>query len=219
VAHAQAEELPPASVDNLPALAAPQAPASPVSARVTPGPAPSPLVAPSAAVARRHGWVFIPYFGFNLPAAATAKSYSAGFRMGGLAGWSLTQRFSVNGEFTLDFMDGDTDSSILKPHEHYLDFVLSPLFHFRSSAIVVGPKLGWFTNSRSFSDSDLQEHNGQGFLFGVNAGGFVPFGKLAIGLLASGTFRHFTTVGCGPYPCAGDYGLVTVLSLSVAALF
>ena len=160
--------------------------------------------------------------------------------MGGLAGWHLTPRFSINGEFTLDFMDGDMDSSMLKPHEHYLDFVLSPLFHFWSHKIVVGPKLGWFTNHRSYSDSDsaalrewwsehgtragyagpiLEAHSGQGLLFGINAGGFIPLGRLAIGLLASANFRHFTTVDCGPYGCVGDYGLVTIMSLSVAALF
>jgi hypothetical protein len=160
--------------------------------------------------------------------------------MGGLAGWHLTPRFSINGELTLDFMDGDMDSSMLKPHEYYLDFVLSPLFHFRSHQIVVGPKLGWFTNHRSYSDSDsaallewwsehgtragytgpiLEAHSGQGLLFGINAGGFIPLGRLAIGLLASANFRHFTTVECGPYGCAGDYGLVMIMSLSVAALF
>jgi hypothetical protein len=238
VTRAQAEELPPAAVDNVPAPAAPQATTPPMAA--PPAAAPSPQAPPSAAVARDHGWMLIPYLGLNLPVAAAAKSYSAGFRLGGLAGWSLTPRFSINGEITLDLMDGDADSSMLKPHEHYLDFVLSPLLHFRSGNIVVGPKLGWFTNSRSFSDSDsaplrewmfvhgsrsgysgpmLEAHSGQGFLFGINAGGFIPAGKLAIGLLAGASFRHFTTVDCGPYGCTGDYGMVTVMSLSVAALF
>lgn len=225
VAQAQAEELPPAAVDNVPAPAVHQATVSPMPAPTAPAAAPSPRANSSAAVPREHGWVLIPYFGFNLPVATTANSYSAGFRLGGLAGWYLTPRFSIDGEFTLDLMDGDTDSSILKPHEHYLDFVLSPLFHFRSGEILIGPKLGWFTNSRSVSNDSftpgpiLEAHTGQGILFGINAGGFVPFGKLAIGLLASADFRHFTTVDCGPHECAGDYSLVTVVSLSVAALF
>ena len=240
VAQAQAEEAPPEMLDSVPA--AKQATAAPMPALSDPAPAPSPRVSPSvspsAAVARDHGWVLIPYFGLNLPAGTAAKSYSAGFRLGGLAGWQLTPRFSINGEFALDLMDGDTDSSMLKPHEHYLDFVLSPLLHLRSGALVVGPKLGWFTNNRSYSESDatssqclgmtgsrsdcsgptLEAHSGQGLLFGLNAGGFMPFGKVAIGLLASANFRHFTTVNCGAFGCIIDYGLVTVMTLSLAAM-
>jgi hypothetical protein len=64
----------------------------------------------------------------------------------------------------------------------------------------------------------LEAHSGQGLLFGINAGGFVPLGRMTIGLLASASFRHFTTVDCGPYECAGDYGLVTVMNLSLAAM-
>jgi hypothetical protein len=184
--------------------------------------------------------VLIPYFGLNLPVADTANSYSAGFRLGGLAGWYATPRISINGEFTLDLMDGNLDASMLKPHEHYFDFVLSPLLHLRSSQIVVGPKLGWFTNNRSYSASDakplqewlatkdslsgytgpiLEGHSGQGLLFGINAGGFVSLGSMTVGLLASAGFRHFTTVECGPYRCAGDYRLVTVTNVSLAAMF
>ena len=167
--------------------------------------------------------------------ADATRNYSAGFRLGGLAGWALTPRFSINGEFALDLMDGDTDSSMLAPHEYYLDFILSPLLHFQSGRIVVGPKLGWFTNHRSYSHSDfeatanasrpgytgpiLEAHNGRGFLFGINAGGFVPLGRMTIGLLANASFRHFTTVDCGAYGCVGDYGLATIMSLSLAALF
>ena len=225
VAQAQAEEAPPETVDSLPAPA--QATATSMPAPLAPAETPSPQISPSAAIARDHAWVLIPYFGLNLPVAAAANSYSAGFRLGGLAGWHVTPRFSINGEFTLDLMDGDTDASILRPHEHYLDFVLSPLLHFRSGKVILGPKLGWFTNSRSTSGSvvyrnvgpTVEARNGQGFLFGVNAGIFIPFHKLALGILASANFRHFTTVDCGPYGCAGDYSLVTIMSLSLVALF
>jgi hypothetical protein len=240
VARAQAEEAPPAADDNLPGPAIPQASTLPVPAPTTPAVPQRPEGSPFAGLAGDHRLVLIPYFGFNLPEASAAKGYAAGFRLGGLAGWSLTPRFSVNGEVTLDFMDGETDASIVKPHEYYLDLVLSPLFHLRSGRIVFGPKLGWFTNHRSFSDSDsapyrdciasagsradcagpsLEAHSGQGILFGLNAGGFAPFGKLAIGLLASASIRHFTTVDCGPTGCVGDHGLMTILSLALAALF
>ena len=237
---AQAEELPQTAGDQMPAPATTQATVPPISAPPAPAAAPSPPAPPAAAAEHDHGWLLVPYFGLNLPVAASAKNYSAGFRMGGLAGWSVTPRFSINGEFTLDLMDGDPDANMLRPHEHYLDFVLSPLLAFRSGKIVFGPRLGWFTNRRSFSDSDsaglrewwaatgsrsgytgaiLEAHNGQGLLFGINLGGFVPFGKVAIGLLASASFRHFTTVDCGPYGCVGDYGLMTIMSIALAARF
>jgi len=160
-----------------------------------------------------------------------AEVYSAGFRFGALVGWHVTPRMSMNGELTLDFMDADTDSSFVKPHERYLDFALSPLLHFRSGEIVVGPKLGWFTNNRSDSDDDrvvyltygtrlgLGPHSGQGLLLGINAGGFISVGKLAIGLVASGTFRHFITVDCSGYGCGGQFSNATALSLSLASLF
>jgi hypothetical protein len=238
--HAQAEELPPPAADMATAPVVPQTTASPIPASTVPAEPPSPLASPSAAVARDHGWVLIPYFGLNLPVAAATRNYSAGFRLGGLVGWALTPRFSINGEFALDLMDGDTDSSMLRPHEYYLDFGLSPLFHFQSGKIVVGPKLGWYTNHRSYSDSDsaafqewmathdsrvgytgpiLEAHSSRGFLFGINAGGFIFFDRMTIGLLASASFRHFTTVDCGAYGCVGDYGLATIMSLSLAALF
>lgn len=223
----ETEEAPPETADGVPVPASAQATAAPVPAPITPSVKPSPQASPSADVVHDHRWVFIPYFGLNLPVAAAANSYSAGFRVGGLAGWQVTPRLSINGEFTLDLMDGDTDASMLKPHEHYLDFVLSPLLHLRSGAVVVGPKLGWFTNNRSdqnavvvrYDGPILEAHSGRGFLFGLNAGAFIPFNKLVIGLLAAATFRHFTTVDCGPYGCGGNYGLLTILSLSLAALF
>jgi hypothetical protein len=241
VAYAQAEELPPPAADPVPAPTASRAAGSPIAAPATPA---VPAILPSTPVdagVRDHAWLIIPYFGLNLPVATAARSYSAGFRLGVIAGWSLTPKFSLNGEFTLDLMDGDADASMLKPHEHYLDFVLSPLFHFQSGKIVVGPRLGWFTNNRSFSDSDslpmrewkategarsaytgplLEEHSGQGLLFGFNVGGFVPLGKVTIGMVASSSFRHFTTVRCGLTGCVGDYySFATIMSLSLAALF
>jgi hypothetical protein len=218
VAHAQAEELPQAAPEKTPAPEALQAAPPTTAPSVAP---PTPPAPTSAAIERAHRWVLIPYFGFNLPVASAAKNYSAGFRLGGLVGWHVTPRFSINGEFTLDLMDGDADSSILRPHEHYLDFVLSPLLHFRSGRIVIGPRLGWFTNNRSlgYAGTLPEAHSGQGFVLGINAGGFAPVGTLQVGLLASASFRHFTTVDCGAYGCGGDYGLLTILSLSLAALF
>lgn len=242
-AQAQAEAAPEPAPDLVPAPASPRSSSPPTPVSAAPGPAAPPAAQPTppVAVGRERGLVFVPYLGMNLPVGSLAEIYSAGFRVGVLAGWHVAPRVSLNGELTLDLMDADTDTSILKPHEYTLDVALSPLFHFRSGEVVVGPTLGWFTNHRSDSEDDraaylanianlengtgtgsepiAQPHSGQGFLLGINAGGFVPVGKLAIGLLASGTFRHFVTMSCGARGCGGLPSNATVLSLSLAALF
>lgn len=189
---------------------------------------------------RDRGPVFLPYLGLNLPVGRLGRSYSAGFRLGALAGWHVAPRVSANGELTLDFMDADTDPTIAQPHEYYLDFAVSPLAHFLSGAIVVGPRLGWFynrrwedagtarqslftTGSRSGLGADAPTvaiHSGQGLLLGINAGGFVRLGKLAAaGLLASGTFRRFVTAQCRGSACATELGNGAVMSLALAGLW
>ena len=230
-AHAQAEELPSTDAETSPAP-------TPPSPRTT---APSPATEPTAPLPAR-GPVFIPSLGLNLPVGTLAKSYSSGLRVGALAGWRFTDRLSVNGEIALDLMDADNDTSGLKPHEYYVDALISPLVHLRSGDIVVGPKIGWFINRRTQSASSVtaQEclnstgtrsncsnpdaptvvpHSGQGLLIGINAAGFVPVGKLRLGLLASGTFGRFITASCDGAACASAMGNIVVLSIAVAALF
>jgi hypothetical protein len=243
-AHAQAEELPDADAEAAPAPAGPapaEAPVPPPAAAAPPAPpaatAPAPAAAPTTALPDRR-LVFIPALGLNLPVGTLAESYSAGFHAGALAGWRLTRRLSLNGEVALDLMDADHDASILRPHEHYFDVLLSPLVHFRSGDVVVGPKLGWFVNrrtqyagtvrecmfltgTRSGCGSDaptVVEHSGQGFLVGANAAGFVPVGGVHVGLWASGTFGRFVTATCSGSACASELGNVVLLSLALAAL-
>ena len=213
--------------DAEPAPDVPVTPAVPAAAQPkAPSTAPAATTPDASYAGHPRGPVLLPYLGFNLPVGSLADDYSAGFRFGVLAGWHVRPRLSINGEVAVDLMDADADSSILKPHEHYLDVALSPLLHLRSSTVVVGPKLGWFRNSRS-KDADLQfarrvatmfEHTGQGVLLGINAGGFVGFGRVALGLLASASVRHFLSVDCGGHAC-GDFGNVVALDLSVAILF
>jgi hypothetical protein len=232
-AYAQAEEAPLSAVDPAPTVG----PAS-----STPAPATAPAAATNAPPPeiRGHGLVFIPNLGLNLPVGTLDRSYSAGLRVGALVGWHLSPRVSINGELTLDLMDADKDSSFVAAHEYYLDFALSPLFHFRSGAIVVGPQLGWFVNSRSQDAGTGREalftggsrsgsglfgpdaatvavHTGQGLVLGINAGGFVPTRKVAIGLLAGFTFRRFAIAECSGSDCAGDLGNTMVASVALAA--
>lgn len=173
-AHAQAEALPPAAEPE-PAL---------------------PMKAPAAPVALpsyRTGFLAMPYVGVDIPVAAGSDGYALCVRVGTLLGWHITPKLSLNGEIGWDIMNHDTDPNIWRPSEHDLDLTLSPLLHLRSGEIVIGPKVGWFGNTRSTRGLT---GNGQGVVFGLNAGWFFPLRKVVIGGLLNATFRHFASFDC-----------------------
>ncbi len=234
---AQAEEAPggPRARDVAPAVPsvpAPEAekllaePAPTVPAPTVPPPAVAPPPAAAAKVAAP-GLVLIAHVGFNLPIDSMAESYSAGARLGVLAGWHLRPRFSLNGEATFDLMDADADSSFAHPHEYFLDLCVSPLLHLRSGAIVLGPKLGWFINRRwgswdTFPSGakyvpNLAAHQAQGITVGLNLGAFAALGKLNLGMMGTVAVRQMVTTSCDDYAC-GPFIDPIMLGLSVAAL-
>jgi hypothetical protein len=244
-AAAQAEEVPASLAEGEPkseATSGGDAESDPAweaaRAAATPAPQPSPAAAPngptSAAATEetRDTFVLLPYLGVHIPMGTLGDRYETGLHVGAILGRHLTSKLSVDGEVTLDLMDADSDSSIFKPHEYYLDFALAPLVHLRSGQILLGPKLGWFVNNRSEttaeaapngdeSRSSLAGHSGRGFEVGANLAGLTRVGALRAGLLVSGTFRHFVAAECGQggsAPCSG-LGNVVVLSVSVTALF
>ena len=219
--HAQAEELPAAPAALGTQASAPdvptRAPSGPVSPLNTTGPAPA-----SATPSHQRGIVFLPYLGFNLPVGASLDHYSVGFRLGALLGCHVTPRLSLNGECSLDFMDADTDSSFWHPHEHAVDVAMSPLVYFRSGQIVVGTKLGWFSNARS---SPALTWNGQGIVLGLNAGLFIPVHKVMVGGLLSAALREFASFSCVDYnpedreTCGYHTNPTTTVGLTGAVLF
>jgi hypothetical protein len=173
-ASAQAEELSPAPESR---------PATPTKA----------ATASVALPSYRSGFLALPYVGVDIPVGAGSEGYALCVRVGSLLGWHVTPRFSINGEVSWDIMDHGTDPNIWSPSEHDVDLTLSPLLHFRSGEIVIGPKAGWFGNTRSTGGLTA---NGQGIVFGLNAGWFFPLRKVVIGGLLNATFRHFTTFDC-----------------------
>jgi len=194
----------------------PSGPASPQQSTVPAptGPAPS---------SDTRGIVFAPYLGFNLPMGSTLDNYSLGFRLGALLGWHVSPGLSLNGECSLDFVDADTDSSFWRPHEHTIDVAMSPLVHIRSSRIVVGPKVGWFSNARS---SPTLTWNGQGVLFGLNAGLFIPVRRVMVGGLLGAALREFTSFSCvdqatlpSPETCGYHRNPTKTVDLTGAVLF
>ena len=232
LAYAQIEELTPAGV---PAASTPMTPADP---------APAATPAAESVLDRERGLVLVPCFGMNVPLGKLADGYTQGFHLGALAGWHLAPRFSLNGGLALDLMNANVDSSIFGPHEYTLDASLTPLLHFQSGALFIGPQIGWFVNSRSRSDTGfsnlfsggqrsplpgsassgspaptLVKHTGQGLLVGVTAGAFAPVGKLALGLVAGAGYRRFITADCEGSACADRLAGVAHLDISLAALY
>lgn len=195
-------------------------------------PAPPPASAPVAfpvesdgqpeTAAERRGLLLLPYLGMNVPVGDIAQRYAPGMRFGLLAGWHLGQRFSLDGEATLDFMDAEEDPSFLRPREHMVDLALSPLIHLRSGTIVAGPKLGWFNNRRRYpadaAGNRPAGHHGQGLVVGLNLGGFADVGGIRLGMLASVVFRRYLSSGCDTGACGGLLDPI-LLGISVAALF
>jgi hypothetical protein len=203
-AHAQAEELPPE-------LAGPSTPAPPVAAPAPVQPLP---VAPTPAPVHRPGILFMPYVGFSLPVGNSSRDYNPGPRLGGLLGWHVTERLSLNVEGDLDYVRLDSGSGprttndadcsggssssfwcdILHPPQRNVDITFSPLISFRAGQIRLGPRIGWFTGKSSDYGTTATFH---GLLAGLNAGLFVPYRGVTFGGLLSVNYRHVTS---GDYP-------------------
>ncbi len=163
-----------------------------------PGYAPPPSYAPPpTGPAYRRGLLFLPYLGFNTVVGSGSDGYSTGLRLGGLLGFNLgAAPISLNGEMTLDIMNPTSSSYSGDTTEVYVDFAFSPLFHFGTPQIelVIGPKLGFFGESftNSYAGSDYKQ-SGSGVAYGLNAGVFVPLGRVAIGGMLNFTGHHFSS--------------------------
>ena len=170
-----------------------------------PGYGPQPTYAPPPSYAPqepleprfRRGFIAIPFLGLNAPVGAGSDAYSAGVRLGALLGWHVNPMFSINGELNIDVMNIKSDKTYGSPSEVFVDFAFSPLFHFGGPMleVVIGPKLGFFDESFSYSDSyygTSSSSSGSGISYGFNAGVFVPLGNMAIGGLLNFTGRHWS---------------------------
>jgi hypothetical protein len=158
---------------------------------------PAPAYAPAPAYPPyRMGFLWMPYLGLNVPTGTWSDGNDAGLRLGGIFGVNLPPFLSLNGELTIDILNPKVGSAAI------VDLTFSPLFHFGLPQVqfVAGPKIGFFGYSWSGSSSgyDLSA-SGSGIAYGVNAGVFVPLGRLAIGGLINFTSHHFTSA------CENDY--------------
>jgi hypothetical protein len=158
---------------------------------------PPPVYAPPPSEpAYRRGFLWMPYIGLNVPAGDTSDFASTGLRLGGIFGFNVGPFLSLNGELTIDILNIDT-SSAGSATAAEVDFTFSPLFHVSLPQIelVVGPKLGFFGMSSTYSQSGYSDStsSGSGLAYGFNAGVFVPLGRIAIGGLLNFTGRSYSS--------------------------
>ena len=171
-----------------------------------PGYGQQPVYAPPAAYAPpptepayRRGFLWMPYLGLNVPAGDASDSFSAGFRLGGIFGVNMNRMFSLNGELIIDVLNpnGLGDATYAQ-----VALTFSPLFHLNIPALefVFGPQVGYFGESATVAGSSYDyNYHGDGIVLGVNAGVFVPLGRIAIGGLINVSTRSFSNY------CENDY--------------
>ena len=164
--------------------------------------APSPVYAPPPEPAYRRGFLWMPYIGVNVPVGVSSNGDSTGLRLGGIFGFNVGQFLSLNGELTIDVLNLDTNPGVSATGA-IVDFTFSPFFHLNVPGLefVVGPKLGFFGMSTTYSQSGYQDstYSGSGLAYGFNAGVFIPLGRIAIGGLLNFTGRSYSS------QCYSDY--------------
>jgi hypothetical protein len=122
-------------------------------------------------------------------------AYRPGPRVGGLLGVRLLPWLSLNGEVTYDeswiqSIEGGN------PSEFFMDFALSPLFHWThgGTEIVVGPEIGYFTSSEtatSMGTGTEISSSLSGLAVGLNVGAFVRLNRyVSLGGLLSVEVRN-----------------------------
>jgi hypothetical protein len=173
----------------------------------------------------RKGVLVLPNFGLVAPEGSD-KSIQAkpGFRMGGMLGWHLSPRLSMNGEINLSVLRFEADTANGDDEVGFLfDYALSPLYHIgaRNLEVILGPKLGRFRYSlpdARYGDAPLSRSTG--WSYGLNFGILAPLQSMAIGGLVSFTSNHATEicdVTC--HTRTSSAGDLRVLTTSFAMLY
>jgi hypothetical protein len=176
-------------------------------------------------VAFRRGVLVLPNFGFvALGDNDKAQRSKPGYRMGGVLGWHLAPKLSLNGEVNLSVLRFEADTTNGEADAGFLfDYALSPLFHIGAPTleVVIGPKLGRFRYSLPegrYGDDPLSESSG--WSYGLNFGILAPLQSMAIGGLVSFTSNHATEV-CDPscHARTSSVGDLHTLTVSFAMLY
>jgi hypothetical protein len=177
----------------------------------------------------KHGFLALPYLGFESHRGTDATDLGTGFIIGTLLGGRVNPNFSINGELRIDILRPKDVPSNVSVSMAEVDLAFSPLFHVPLPAgeLVLGPKLGFFAGSMSISSGGVEQSNASvsGLVAGLNAGAFFDVSRsTALGGMVSFTIRDpnevCTTYGGVEY-CDGDmnYTSEKVVAFHAGALF
>jgi len=167
---------------------------------------------------RHRGFMMLPYLGLNSPFGDGSDGYSTGFRLGGLFGFYAGQFVSLNGELSIDILNADASSGI-DVFEALVGLSFSPLFHFGPPRMdfVVGPRLGFFSDSGTVSYNDGgpdDTYSMSGLLYGINTGAFFSLGRISLGGLMSITAHSVSSMCindvCGDVSGGTDFKVFSI---------
>jgi hypothetical protein len=155
----------------------------------------------------------LPFVGVYSYQNVDRKSYRPGPRVGGLLGVRLLPWLSLNGEVTYDkswiqSLEGGN------PSESFVDFALSPLFHWTHgrAELVLGPEIGYFTSSETYismATGTQVAGSSSGLVVGLNAGVVARVNRyVSLGGMLSLEVRHSAVLDDGD-----------LVALTFAALF
>jgi hypothetical protein len=153
--------------------------------------------------------MMLPYLGLSIPTGDGSEGLGTSLRLGGLFGFYAGQFLSLNGELSIDVLNIDTPSGV-SASGAAVGFTFSPLFHFGPPRMdfVVGPRLGFFGTSETYSYDDGyspdDDYSSTGFLYGFNAGAFFSLGRISLGGLLSVSIHSISSAcrndDCGDPP-------------------
>jgi hypothetical protein len=186
---------------------------------------------PPPAVSREHGvFLALPYLGAESHTGQSGQHFGVGFLVGALFGARLGNRFSLNGELTIDGANVKDTPTGTQAARREFDLAVSPLIHLGSSRVevVVGPKLGLWSGTYQLTSAGrtVDSESARGLVGALNLGVFLPVSQgMSLGGLLSFTLKTFnrtcaTPVGqtetCNPSPTLDSE---KVLGFTAGALF
>jgi hypothetical protein len=192
-------------------------------------PAPSQVFPPAS---RQNGvFLALPYLGAESHRGQSGQSFGVGFLVGALFGARIGNKFSLNGELTIDAVNVKGAPTGTQASRREFDLAISPLYHLgaRGVEVVVGPKLGlWFGSYQLTSAGrTLDSGSARGLVGALNLGVFLPVTQgMSLGGMLSFALRTFdracnTPVGqtetCDPSPT--NLASEKVLGFTAGALF
>jgi hypothetical protein len=191
-----------------------------------------PATPPVSPAAPRQKGVFLalPYLGAESHLGQSGRGFGIGVLAGGLVGARIGNRFSLNGELTIDVANVENAPTGTAASRRDFDLALSPLIHLgaRRVEVVVGPKLGFWSGNLELTSAGqtVNSVSARGLVGGLKLGVFVPVAQgVSLGGMLSFDVKTIDRTCATPVGqteiCDSSPNLAAgkVLGFSAAALF